>query len=105
MKRVLSRLLLLLGVLSGSVSGETLTVATAANFTGPANALAQHFSADKAFTITDVQNADEAFVTSATTFVTPVVKINDKKISGGAPGKFTKMLRERYIQKARETAV
>ena len=59
----------------------------------------------KAFTITDVQNADEAFVTSATTFVTPVVKINDKKISGGAPGKFTKMLRERYIQKARETAV
>lgn len=59
----------------------------------------------KSFTVTDAQNADEAFITSATTFVTPVIKINDNKISKGQPGKFTKALRERYIQKAREIAI
>ena len=59
----------------------------------------------KSFTVTDAQNADEAFITSATTFVTPVIKINDNKISKGEPGKFTKALRERYIQKAREIAI
>jgi len=59
----------------------------------------------KNFTISEAQNADEAFVTSATTFVTPVVKINYNKIGRGEPGKFTKLLRERYIQKAKENAV
>lgn len=50
----------------------------------------------KQFTVTEAENADEAFITSATTFVTGVVKINGSKISSGKPGIFTKALREAY---------
>lgn len=54
----------------------------------------------KQFTVTEAENADEAFITSATTFVTGVVKINGSKISSGKPGIFTKALREAYIKQA-----
>ena len=53
----------------------------------------------KNFTISEAQSATEAFITSATTFVTPVIKINNAKISDGNPGKFTKLLRKKYIEK------
>ncbi len=59
----------------------------------------------KNFTINEAQSASEAFITSATTFVTPVVKINNAKISDGTPGKFTKLLREKYIEKAKKIAI
>ena len=59
----------------------------------------------KNFTINEAQSASEAFITSATTFVTPVVKINNTKISDGSPGKFTKLLREKYIEKAKKIAI
>ena len=59
----------------------------------------------KNFTISEAQSASEAFITSATTFVTPVIKINNAKISDGNPGKFTKLLREKYIEKARKIAI
>jgi D-alanine transaminase len=54
----------------------------------------------KQFTVTEAENADEAFITSATTFVTGVVKINGNNISSGKPGIFTKTLREAYIKQA-----
>jgi len=54
----------------------------------------------KQFTVIEAENADEAFITSATTFVTGVVKINGSKISSGKPGIFTKALREAYIKQA-----
>jgi D-alanine transaminase len=54
----------------------------------------------KQFTVTEAENADEAFITSATTFVTGVVKINESNISSGKPGIFTKALREAYIKQA-----
>ena len=54
----------------------------------------------KQFTVTEAENADEAFITSATTFVTGVVKINGSKLSSGKPGIFTKALREAYIEQA-----
>jgi D-alanine transaminase len=54
----------------------------------------------KQFTVTEAENADEAFITSATTFVTGVVKINGSKLSSGKPGIFTKALREAYIKQA-----
>ena len=57
----------------------------------------------KQFTVMEAENADEAFITSATAFVTGVVKINDKKISGGKPGVFTQSLREAYIKQALKT--
>jgi|TARA_B110000285_G_scaffold94671_1_gene108094 D-alanine transaminase len=57
----------------------------------------------KQFTVQEAENADEAFVTSATAFVTGVVKINDRKIGTGKPGVFTKALREAYIKQALKT--
>jgi D-alanine transaminase len=58
---------------------------------------------NKHFTIQEAENADEAFITSATAFVTGVIKINDSRISQGKPGKFTQLLREAYINQAIET--
>ena len=55
--------------------------------------------------IIDIKSANEAFITSATTFVTPVVRINNAKISDGRPGKFTKLLREKYIENAKKIAI
>ncbi len=60
---------------------------------------------NKNFTLQDVQSANEAFVTSATAFVMPVVKINSSQIGDGKPGKFTIALREEYIKKALERAI
>mgnify|MGYP003325865385 FL=1 len=59
----------------------------------------------KGFTLTDAISADEAFITSATTFVTPVVNINGKKISTGKPGEFTGKLRKEYIKNSLKTAI
>ena len=60
---------------------------------------------NKNFTLQDAQSANEAFVTSATAFVMPVVKINSSQIGDGKPGKFTIALREEYIKKALERAI
>jgi len=57
----------------------------------------------KQFTVQEAENADEAFITSATAFVTPVVKINNTRISKGKPGIFTQSLREACIQQALAT--
>jgi D-alanine transaminase len=40
--------------------------------------------------------ADEAFISSATTLVLPVVSIDGNKIADGVPGKLTLRLRELY---------
>jgi D-alanine transaminase len=57
----------------------------------------------KQFTIQEAEDADEAFITSATTFVTGVIKINGRKISNGNPGIVTKALRKAYIKQALKT--
>jgi D-alanine transaminase len=59
----------------------------------------------KNVSLQDAQTANEAFITSATAFVTPVVKINSFQIGDGKPGKFVKALREEYIKQALETAI
>jgi D-alanine transaminase len=59
----------------------------------------------KNFTLQDAQSANEAFVTSATALVTPVVKINTSQIGDGKPGNFVKTLRAEYIKQALETAI
>ncbi len=53
----------------------------------------------------DAQSAHEAFVTSATAFVMPVVKINSNQIGDGKPGKFTLALRAEYIKQAIENSI
>jgi D-alanine transaminase len=59
----------------------------------------------KNFALQDAQSANEAFVTSATALVTPVVKINTSQIGDGKPGNFVKTLRAEYIKQALETAI
>jgi len=59
----------------------------------------------KNFTKVDAESADEAFMTSATGLITPVVKINSSQIGDGKPGNFTKSLRAEYIKRALEIAI
>ena len=49
------------------------------------------------FTVEQAYAADEAFVTSASALVTPVVQIDDVVLSGGVPGELTLKLREIYV--------
>lgn len=60
---------------------------------------------ERLFTIEEAQQADEAFITSATTFVQPVVEIDGAKIGDGVPGKVAARLREIYIEESRKAAV
>ena len=59
----------------------------------------------KNITLQDAQSASEAFITSATAFVMPVVKINTSQIGDGKPGKFVTALREEYIKQALESSI
>lgn len=59
---------------------------------------------ERPFTIEEAYEAQEAFVTSASTFVMPVVKMDDRVMSNGSPGELTHKLRERYIAFALATA-
>ena len=59
----------------------------------------------KNFTKVDAESADEAFMTSATGLITPVVNINSSQIGDGKPGNFTKSLRAEYIKRALEIAI
>ena len=59
----------------------------------------------KNITLPDAQSAHEAFITSATAFVMPVVKINASQIGDGRPGKFVTALREEYIKQALESSI
>ena len=60
---------------------------------------------ERNFTSEEAQQADEAFVTSASAFVTPVVEIDGAKIGSGTPGKLAPRLREIYLEEMRKTAI
>ncbi len=60
---------------------------------------------ERLFTIEEAQQADEAFITSATMFVCPVVEIDGAQIGGGAPGSIAPRLREIYLDEARKAAI
>jgi D-alanine transaminase len=60
---------------------------------------------ERAFTLDEAKAADEAFITSATTFVMPVVEIDGVKLGDGTPGPVTKRLREIYLEESRKAAV
>jgi len=59
----------------------------------------------KNFTKVDAESADEAFMTSSTGLITPVIRINSSQIGDGKPGNFTKSLRAEYIKRALEIAI
>jgi D-alanine transaminase len=60
---------------------------------------------ERSFTIEEAQQADEAFVTSASTFVMPVVEIDGAAIGEGAVGPVAKRLREIYLDESLKAAV
>lgn len=59
---------------------------------------------ERLFTVAEAYQASEAFVSSATTFVWPVVEIDGRTIGTGAPGQVANKLRQIYIELAKETA-
>ncbi|AEX24881.1 D-amino-acid transaminase [Vibrio sp. EJY3] len=60
---------------------------------------------ERFFTIEEAYQAKEAFISSATTFVWPVVAIDDKPIGTGKPGEIALRLRDIYIKTSKELAV
>ena len=53
---------------------------------------------ERPFTLKEAYNASEAFITSATNFITSVVEIDDILIGKGTIGPITLRLRKRYLQ-------
>ncbi len=55
---------------------------------------------ERPFTVAEAYQADEAFLSSATTLVLPVVSIDGKTIGDGRPGKYAQHMRQLYIDMA-----
>lgn len=60
---------------------------------------------ERPFTIAEAQGADEAFITSASTFVMPVVEVDGAAVGAGKPGPVATRLREIYLEESRKAAV
>ena len=60
---------------------------------------------ERPFTIAEAQQADEAFISSASAFVMPVVEIDGAALGDGKPGKVAARMREIYIDEMRKTAI
>ncbi len=54
----------------------------------------------RAWTIEEAEQATEAFITSATSFVWPVIALNGQPIGDGKPGVITQRLRQIYLDHA-----
>jgi len=59
---------------------------------------------ERLFTVEEAYDADEAFLSSATTFVLPIVEIDGKKIGSGKPGPLFEKMRKMYIESALKIA-
>jgi D-alanine transaminase len=60
---------------------------------------------ERAFTADEARDADEAFITSASSFVMPVVEIDGSPIGTGKPGRVATRLRDIYLDEMRKAAV
>ena len=60
---------------------------------------------ERPFTIAEAQGADEAFITSANAFVTPVIEIDGTAVGQGKAGPLALRLREIYLEEMRKTAI
>src|SRR5260221_1517348 len=76
------------GILAGITRGTLKSIA---------NALQLKF-VERPFTLDEAKKAKEAFITSATSFVTPVVKIDGETVGDGKPGPTARRLREEYVR-------
>jgi D-alanine transaminase len=57
------------------------------------------------FTLDEALTADESFISAASSYVLPVVKIDDQEINTGTPGELTLRLREMYMEYARASLI
>ena len=60
---------------------------------------------ERPFTPDEARAADEAFITSASAFVLPVVEVDGAKLGDGTPGPVARRLRAIYLDEARQTAI
>lgn len=60
--------------------------------------------AERAFSMNEVYEADEVFISAASLPILGVIKADGKMIANGKVGKFTQQLRQRYLQKMRNEA-
>lgn len=60
---------------------------------------------ERGFSIAEAQGADEAFITSASAFVMPVVEIDGASLGSGKPGPVALRLREIYLDEMRKAAI
>lgn len=59
---------------------------------------------ERPFSVAEAMRATEAFITSSTAFVLPVVRIDNHPVGTGTPGPLSARLRQLYIEMARATA-
>lgn len=59
---------------------------------------------ERPFTIEEAKNAVEAFMTAATSFVTPVIEVDGVTLGGGIPGPVSTRLSEVYIEESRKAS-
>ncbi len=60
---------------------------------------------ERFFTVEEATAAKEAFVTAASSWVVPVVSINNVQVGDGKPGPISEKLRALYVQNARATSI
>ncbi|PCD75666.1 D-amino-acid transaminase [Pseudothioclava arenosa] len=60
---------------------------------------------ERPYTIEEAQQADEAFYTSASAFVMPVVEVDGVAVGSGKPGPVALRLREIYLDESRKSAL
>lgn len=60
---------------------------------------------ERSFTVDEARAADEAFITSASAFVMPVVEIDGTAVGDGRPGPVARRLREIYLEESRKAAI
>ena len=60
---------------------------------------------ERPFTLSEAFAAKEAFLTSATNLVTPIIRIDSEKIGDGVPGALTLRLRDAYIDQNKSAAI
>ncbi|MCJ2554812.1 MAG: branched-chain-amino-acid transaminase [Candidatus Thermoplasmatota archaeon] len=58
---------------------------------------------ERFFTLYDVYGADEAFITGTAAEIAPVVRVDDRVIGDGKPGRITKQITARYRDLVRST--
>jgi D-alanine transaminase len=60
---------------------------------------------ERAFTVEEAKRAKEAFFTAAGAWVMPAISIDGARVGDGKPGPLTKILRARYLERARNEAI